>query len=155
MFLGESPVLHMIDLNTNYCAASFSKKQSSAEIWKEIKNEWFLTYSGLPNLPTVDQGSAYVSREMKYNLDDTGVQLLEAPIENPGTIGTVEITTLHSAQPTKRYEKNKTANKLTRNAFKWKSFSSIERSAQRYYAQYCWSSEPYQGRKGQFLLTFI
>lgn len=38
----------------------------------------------------VEQGSYYISQELKGNLEAADINLVEAPIENPGTIGIVE-----------------------------------------------------------------
>lgn len=51
---------------------------------------WILSYLGPPDLITVDQGSSYVSKEMRSKCEASGIRLLEAPIENPGSIGMVE-----------------------------------------------------------------
>ena len=83
-------VLHMVDLATHFSAASFLKSQSSSEVWKTRQSLWNLVYIGPPDHLSVDQGSNYISREMRANLEAAGVTLHEAPVENPGTIGVVE-----------------------------------------------------------------
>ena len=90
MFINSRPVLHMVDESTHYQAASFLKSQSTSEIWKSIQRLWILTYLGPPDYLSVDQGTAYISAEMKANLSASGITLNEAPIENPGSIGLVE-----------------------------------------------------------------
>lgn len=49
-----------------------------------------LMYTGPPIVLSVDQGTAYVSREMRENLSAEGVTIIEAPMETPGKIGVVE-----------------------------------------------------------------
>lgn len=39
---------------------------------------------------SVDQGSSYISKEMRSNLEASGKRLREAAIETTGTLGTVE-----------------------------------------------------------------
>lgn len=90
MFIRGKPVLHMVDLATHFCAAAFLKNQSTNSIWKTIQGLWNLVYVGPPDHLSVDQGTKYVSKEMRENLAAEGVTLHEAPVENPGTIGTVE-----------------------------------------------------------------
>lgn len=51
---------------------------------------WSLVYSGLPDSPVVDQGTAYTSREMKQYLEVYGVRPDEAPIETAEAIGVAE-----------------------------------------------------------------
>lgn len=45
---------------------------------------------GPPDFLAVDQVSAYISKETKENMKAAGITLEEAPIENTGSIGTVE-----------------------------------------------------------------
>ena len=90
MFINNKPILHMVDEATHFSAACFLRNQSTSEIWKCIRKLWILTYMGPPDFLTVDQGTAYVSKEMKNNIAAAGIVLEEAPIENPGTIGVVE-----------------------------------------------------------------
>lgn len=51
---------------------------------------WALVYVGPPDHVMVDQGTNFISRKMKENLEADRVTLHEAPIGNPGSIGTVE-----------------------------------------------------------------
>lgn len=51
---------------------------------------WTYVYLGPPDFLSVDQGTAYVSQEMKGYLDAEGITMKEAPIETPGAIGIVE-----------------------------------------------------------------
>lgn len=90
MFLHSKPVLHMVYMATHFCAACFHRNQSAAAIWTSIHTPWTLVYIGPPDHLTVDQGSSYVSREIRAILEADGVTLQEAAIENLGAIGTVE-----------------------------------------------------------------
>lgn len=90
MFINGKPVLHMVDQATHFSAATFLKNQSSAEVWKAIQHLWNLVYLGPPDTIKVDQGSNYISRELRGELNANGIALEEAPIETPGAIGTVE-----------------------------------------------------------------
>lgn len=49
-----------------------------------------LLYLGPSDLPIIDQGSAYKSKEMKKTVEAFGVSLEEARIETPGAIRVVE-----------------------------------------------------------------
>lgn len=90
MFLKNRPVIHLVDESTHFSAALFLKKKSTKDIWKEIASLWFSTYKGLPDYLAVDQVKNFVSKEMKSKADASGVQLKEAPIETPRSIGIVE-----------------------------------------------------------------
>lgn len=70
----------MVDVATDFCAATFQKMQSSKEIWHVIQLMWTLVFIGPPVFLSVDEGSAYVHREMQQNLEATGVRLLQAPV---------------------------------------------------------------------------
>ena len=90
MFIENKPIIHLVDESTHFTAACFLKKQTTEEIWRSIRRLWIMTYMGPPDFLAVDQGSAYISKETKSNMEAAGIILEEAPIENPGSIGVVE-----------------------------------------------------------------
>lgn len=90
MFIDSKPVINLVDESTHFTSACFLKNQCSSEIWKAITKLWFMTYMGPPDHLAVEQGSAYISKELKANIEASGINLEEAPIENPGSIGIVE-----------------------------------------------------------------
>lgn len=47
-------------------------------------------HAGTPDSLTVGQGDAYISREMRENLEDSEVMLSEEPIKPPSAIGDVK-----------------------------------------------------------------
>lgn len=57
------------------------------EIHKEIVDS---DIHGPPDFLIVDQGTAYISKETKDFMEEAGIILEEALIENPGSIGIVE-----------------------------------------------------------------
>lgn len=80
----------MVDTATHFPAASFQKSQSTAELCRTIRRIWSLVYLIPPDWLTVDQGTYYLSWEMRQEFHATDVRLKEAPIESHVTIGTVE-----------------------------------------------------------------
>lgn len=82
--------LHTVDVATHFCAASFSRSQSAAEIWRTIQAMWTLVYIGPPGFFSVDPGTSYISREMRDNLESEGFRLLQDPVDNPGKIGVLK-----------------------------------------------------------------
>lgn len=90
MLIDNLPVFHMVEEATHFSAASFLRSQSAKDIWKTIQLMWSLTYLGPPDYLSVDQVSAYISKEMRESVEAHGVMILEAPIKSPGTIGVVE-----------------------------------------------------------------
>lgn len=75
---------------THYTAACNIRPRFTAYIWKAIRELLVQTYAGPPDYLVVDQGSAYVSCEMKRNAEASGLTLKEAPVDYPGTIVVVE-----------------------------------------------------------------
>ena len=90
MSIEGRPVVHMVDKATHFTAALFVKRQTTAEIWRAIRRMLILVYCGPPDYLAIDQGRNYSSREFKEKAKEDGIQIREAPIETPGTIGTVE-----------------------------------------------------------------
>lgn len=84
MFTNARPVMHLIYEATHFTSDALLRSQSSSDIWNSILRLWIFVYMGPPYFLAVDQGSAYVSKEMKEALGDSGVTLDEAPIETPG-----------------------------------------------------------------------
>lgn len=101
-FIRSKPVLHMVDVATHFSAATFLRSQSAAEIWNAVLANWVYVYAGPLDVMHVDQGSSYISNEMRGNLGGSGVKIIEAPIETPGAIGTVEGTMFLFPIPLKR-----------------------------------------------------
>lgn len=90
MFIHNRPVCHLVDQATHFSAATFLRNQTTKTIWDCISKMWMRVYLGPPDFLSVDQGSSYVSKQMKSNCQAEGITLREAPIENPGSIGVVE-----------------------------------------------------------------
>lgn len=80
----------MVDTATHFCAASFRKFQFTVETWRTILSSRILVYYGPQDFVLVDQGSGFISREIREILEAVGITIREAPIETPGGIGTVK-----------------------------------------------------------------
>ena len=82
MYIGTSPVLHVVDGETEFSAASFLRTASSDEIWATCLKCWATIYTGLPNRLMVDQGSAFGKSESfisivntaNFDLQTTGIE---------------------------------------------------------------------------------
>lgn len=59
MFIGGKPLLHMFDVATHFCSASFSLSQSMGEIWRSIQQLLSLVYLCPPDYLNLDHGSNY------------------------------------------------------------------------------------------------
>lgn len=76
-------------INPPFSAAAFLRNPSITGVWRTIQDIRTLTCLGPPDHLSVDQGSNYISREMRETLDVAGVRLGEARVENHGSIGVV------------------------------------------------------------------
>lgn len=79
MFLNSKPDLHLMDESAHCSTACVLKNQSSREIWKQTSNLCFMTYMP-PDHLAVDQGSTYISQEMKANVEAAGVGPTQLPL---------------------------------------------------------------------------
>lgn len=89
-FLLGNPVLLMVYMATHFTATCFLPSQIEVEICAAIEILCTLVYVGPPEHLTLQQGTSYIRRDMRSNLGADGLTLLEAAVENPGAIGTVE-----------------------------------------------------------------
>lgn len=80
----------MVYLGTHHTGAMLLEDQSTKEIWKSIQGMWNLVYVVPPYVLQDDEGTSYISKEMRSILPASGVTLKEAPVESPSTTGHVE-----------------------------------------------------------------
>lgn len=115
-------VIHLVDEATYFSAATFLQNQTTSEIGKTITRLWIHSYMGPPYYLVVDQGSSYITKEIKSNLEASGVALDEALIETSGSIVTVEPhhAPLRCANNKVRSSLNKKT-RMTQTAFIWPS----------------------------------
>ena len=89
-YIDNSPVLHLVDEETHFNAATFLRNVSTKEVWRSLKRCWIHSYLGPPDFLRIDQGSQFTSREFKGELDTWGIKSIDAPIESPSTMSHVE-----------------------------------------------------------------
>lgn len=82
MFLDGRPEFHIVDDATHFTLARYVRRQSSASIWRAIHQIWILTYMGPTEEIAGDQGSPYVSNDMKNNMAESNKELNGTPLEN-------------------------------------------------------------------------
>lgn len=90
MFIHGRPVMHMVDEAINFSAPFFIRNKSTSEICGTIQCMWSLIFLGYPDYLVVDQGYAYISKEMYASAEVADVILDEASIESAGSIVVVE-----------------------------------------------------------------
>ena len=88
MYIGSTPVLHIVDEGTHFSAATFLEKCSSEDIWKGILKCWATIYTGLPSKIIVDQGSEFGKRGIFASLvANANVELETAGTEAHSSLG--------------------------------------------------------------------
>ena len=82
MYIGQAPILHIVDEETRFSAASFLRDVSTNTIWSTFIKCQSTIYTGLPNRIMVDQGSslsksgifASLVESSNIKLDTTGIE---------------------------------------------------------------------------------
>jgi hypothetical protein len=90
LYLDGAPVLHIVDLSTNFSAAQFLPDVSTNTVWSCLLRHWCYIYTGLPDTIRCDQGSQFTSREFSTFCQNIGVQLEYTGIEAHNSLGAGE-----------------------------------------------------------------
>lgn len=90
MFKDERPVIHIFDVVTHFCAASYPLERYTMKLEKIIQNMWSLMSLDLTEYLVLDQGSAYTSTKLRGIVESVGPCLDEAPIGTTGAISVVD-----------------------------------------------------------------
>lgn len=78
-----------VDESTRFVAVSFLKNQSTKQIGTEFLCCGSIVIWSQDNI-SVDEGTAYVSKEMKEKAEASVIKMVEAPIEISRSIGIVK-----------------------------------------------------------------
>ena len=84
------PVLHIVDLGTNFNSASFLSGESTDACWKAFLECWVTMYTGYPETIRADQGSIFKSKNWKTLCDEQGIDLQLSGIEDHHSLGAGE-----------------------------------------------------------------
>ena len=68
MYLDRKPVLHIIDVGTNYSTTWFLSRVDVESVWNTFVYTWVTAYVGYPHDMLTDQGSAFTSRAWNENV---------------------------------------------------------------------------------------
>lgn len=90
IYIKGKPVLHLVDEATHYMAAVFLRNLKSETIWRAILKCWSHVYVGPPEFLHIDQGSSFISQQFRASAEVEGIQIHEAPIENPASMSHTE-----------------------------------------------------------------
>lgn len=73
MFIAGRPVIHIVDVWTHIYAGEFLRSQSTLGLRPMLCNLWMYVYLGSSDFMGAEQGSSYVSNEMRTNTEMSGI----------------------------------------------------------------------------------
>lgn len=89
MYIGNDPVLHVVNEGTRFGAARFLRDVSTKTIWTTLLECWATIYTGLPNRIIVDQGSQFGDLFISIG-EASNVMVERTGIEAHSSLGLVE-----------------------------------------------------------------
>jgi len=91
MFLNGRAVLHIVDKDTLFSAATFLRDvQSTAAVWDAYISFWVTKYDEYSNHIHVNAGTLLQSAEWKALLHAAGVQVYDSKVESHNSLGAGE-----------------------------------------------------------------
>lgn len=90
MFLKSKPVLHIVDMDTKFSAASFLERETTEELWKTFLVQWVLPYIGYPKKVKDDQGQHFTSKAWLGHLHNVGIEHFPSGVESHNALGVRE-----------------------------------------------------------------
>lgn len=94
MYLSGDPVLHIVDVGTNFSAARFLTSADALTVWITFLHAWVTIYLGFPHEVLTDQGSVFTSKEWNARCKDAEVSIDNTGTESHNSLGKGE--TYHS-----------------------------------------------------------
>ena len=83
-------VLHVIDADTSFQAATFLKSISAYDTWDALCKCWINTYQGPPDYIVHDPGTNFASEEFRNRAKIVGVECRQMPVEAHWAVGKIE-----------------------------------------------------------------
>jgi len=91
MTLKQMPVLHVVDRDTLFSAATFLRDRVSAKSVRDaFLRIWVAVYAGYPEQLHADQGTNLQSDEWKQMMRDVGIKPIDSGIESHNSLGAGE-----------------------------------------------------------------
>lgn len=90
MKIEKRTVLHVVDRDTKFSAASFLDGETSKIVWETFLSIWVSTYTGYPDEVILDQGPQFQSKEFKSLLSAAGIKWRDAGVESHNSLGETE-----------------------------------------------------------------
>jgi hypothetical protein len=87
MYLGNKPVLHVVNASTAFQGAKFLSAILAKETWQALQMLWIDTYQGLPDILTHNAGTNFASTEFCAEAKIMGVTCKQVPTEAHWSIG--------------------------------------------------------------------
>jgi Reverse transcriptase (RNA-dependent DNA polymerase) len=88
------PLLHVVDVETNFSAATFLRSESAQNIWDAFMKCWASVYIGFPDLFRTDAGSVFILDHFQRLASSHGVEIQYIGVESHNSIAAGE--SLHS-----------------------------------------------------------
>ena len=88
--IGDSNVLHVIDLATGFNAARYLPDDSAASVWNAFRMCWIDVLIGPPEYVRVDAGTNVASAEFAANASSLNIAVQQVPVEAHNSIGKIE-----------------------------------------------------------------
>lgn len=91
MYLDGKPLLHVVDKDTLFSAATFlSNGESTEDVWRAYVRCWVTPYIGYSDFMHTDQGPQLASDEWKALQLSAGIKRLESGVESHNSLGVGE-----------------------------------------------------------------
>eukprot|EP00170_Pyropia_yezoensis_P000911 contig_4190_g913 len=90
MFLDQRPALHVVDKDTNFCAACFLTGETTKAMWAVYMDLWVCPYVGHPGILHVDSAPQLRSAAWKALTHSAGTQLVISGVKSLNELGSRE-----------------------------------------------------------------
>ena len=90
MYIRQQPILHVVDLSTNFSAARILPGQSVQGVWSAFLQCWVSVYPGYPDVIKTDQGSVFTSSEFLKLSTMAGVKIELSGVESHNSLSAGE-----------------------------------------------------------------
>lgn len=87
MYLDGRSVMHIVDKDTLFSAAVFTKGERLAELWQLYVSTWANAYVGHPQILLVDQAPQFSSPFWRALTTSAGTQLVLSGVESHNALG--------------------------------------------------------------------
>jgi len=90
MYLDGKPVLHVIDKDTLFSAATFLQGETVEKVWWAYTWSWVYAYAGHPEAMHTDQGPQFVAAGWRALLHAAGTRHIESEVESHNSLSAGE-----------------------------------------------------------------